>query len=224
MVNVTKEEFISYVKSPELLNQETVSKLKEIIDNYPFFHTAHILYLYNLRNINSYLFEEELEKHALFIPNRKKLFRLLNTATYSEEEFSLLPFSKEAFKKTDETKLAKNIEEIPTEPVTFYKLDTPQQLNKNKEHFDLIDEFISKNPTIERKQTLPESKSMPKSTTTETIDDNLITETLAVIYVKQKLYTEAINAYEKLSLKFPEKNSYFACQIEKIEKLISKEL
>ena len=41
--------------------------------------------------------------------------------------------------------------------------------------------------------------------------------------MKQGLYNEALQSYQKLILKFPEKNSYFAGQIENIKKLISKE-
>ncbi len=44
----------------------------------------------------------------------------------------------------------------------------------------------------------------------------LVSETLANLYLQQKLYEKAIMAYEKLSLKMPEKNAYFAEIIQKI--------
>ncbi len=51
--------------------------------------------------------------------------------------------------------------------------------------------------------------------------DDLMTETLAGIYIKQGHYVKAINIFEKLSLKYPEKSVYFAQQIKKVEELIS---
>ncbi len=85
----------------------------------------------------------------------------------------------------------------------------------------LVDRFLEANPRIEPQR---EKIDEPVQDITEGIEDTtpgLITETLAKIYISQQYYTKAIMVYEKLSLKFPEKSSYFATQIEKIERLIS---
>ena len=50
-------------------------------------------------------------------------------------------------------------------------------------------------------------------------NDELITETLAAIYYQQKNYEKAQEAYQKLSLKYPEKSVYFASRIKEIEVL-----
>ena len=52
------------------------------------------------------------------------------------------------------------------------------------------------------------------------LDDSYFTETLARIYVKQKRYDKALQIIKNLSLKYPEKNIYFADQIRFLEKLI----
>jgi hypothetical protein len=86
---------------------------------------------------------------------------------------------------------------------------------------DLVDRFIELNPRIEP---MREKLDTPIEDIAEKIEDKnpgLITETLARIYINQKFYTKAILIYEKLSLKFPEKSSYFATQIEKIKELMS---
>ena len=47
-----------------------------------------------------------------------------------------------------------------------------------------------------------------------------MTETLAKILVQQKKYNKAVKAYKILSLKYPEKNTFFASQINEIKRLI----
>lgn len=47
----------------------------------------------------------------------------------------------------------------------------------------------------------------------------LMTETLAKVYLEQKKYTKAIQAYEILILKYPEKSSFFADRINEIKNL-----
>lgn len=46
----------------------------------------------------------------------------------------------------------------------------------------------------------------------------MVTETLAAIYYQQKLYSKALQAYDDLTLKFPNKSAYFAGLQEKIRK------
>jgi len=92
--------------------------------------------------------------------------------------------------------------------------------SKNLSPTDLIDRFIMISPTIERMS--PKEYQPVRDPSEESQDETgkFITETLAKIYVTQGYYTKAINIYEKLSLQYPEKSSYFASRIEKIKDLI----
>ncbi|UCG27786.1 MAG: hypothetical protein JSV24_00060 [Bacteroidales bacterium] len=85
----------------------------------------------------------------------------------------------------------------------------------------LIDKFLESDPRI-ISPIEPEEDQEDISLKSVTEDEGFITDTLAQIYVKQGYYSKAIFAYEKLSLKFPEKSSYFASQIQKIKELIKK--
>ncbi|APY07812.1 hypothetical protein BWZ20_05660 [Winogradskyella sp. J14-2] len=94
------------------------------------------------------------------------------------------------------------------------KEDTTQPL-ANK--LDLIDKFISENPKIK-----PVTSNTPKPKLVNNdndVSDSLMTETLARIYLEQKNYDKAIQSYKILSLKYPEKSSFFADQIKLVEEL-----
>jgi len=51
-----------------------------------------------------------------------------------------------------------------------------------------------------------------------TNEDDLASESLADIYIKQKKYDKAVEMYHKLSLRNPQKNAYFARKIEEVLK------
>jgi hypothetical protein len=87
---------------------------------------------------------------------------------------------------------------------------------------ELIDRFIIANPRIEpsREKVYATSEDISKPFVEEA--GGLVTETLAKIYINQGYYSKAMDIYEKLSLKFPEKSSYFAAQIEKVKEYIKK--
>ena len=54
-------------------------------------------------------------------------------------------------------------------------------------------------------------------------DITFVSETLAKIYVLQGNYLKALQAYENLRLKYPEKRLYFAAQIKNLRKLINQQ-
>jgi hypothetical protein len=83
----------------------------------------------------------------------------------------------------------------------------------------IIDEFIKKDPQITPPK--PEQIDTENKAKRSAEDHNdLVSETLAKIYIEQMLYHKAIDTYEKLSLKFPEKSRYFADLIQSIKKKI----
>ena len=81
----------------------------------------------------------------------------------------------------------------------------------------IIERFIREEPQIKPpnpdKLTL---KNMAKHSAEDV--QEIVTETLAKIYADQGHYNKAIEAYQKLSLKYPEKSSYFADRISELEK------
>lgn len=86
-----------------------------------------------------------------------------------------------------------------------------------KKKFELIDKFIENKPKIVPTENLTSNINIKDSTT---IDKNeLMTETLAKVYLEQKKYKKAIQAYKILSLKYPEKSSFFANRIKAVRKL-----
>ena len=84
----------------------------------------------------------------------------------------------------------------------------------------LIDKFIETSPSISKPQ--PTKFYNPAQKARESVTENfdMVTETLAKIYVKQNNYKKAILVYEKLSLLYPEKIEYFSNQISELQALL----
>jgi len=89
-----------------------------------------------------------------------------------------------------------------------------EKQKKNK----LIDTFIKTNPKIPpiKQDATPISIVLEPSNADNSY---LMTETLARVYLEQKKYQKAIQAYEILILKYPEKSSFFADRILDIKNL-----
>jgi hypothetical protein len=327
-----------WIKNSGNMDRNSHRELKNLIDQYPYFQTAHLLLLKNLHDNQSIRFKEELRNSALFIPDRRQLFLLLQDQIKIQlktSETENLPLEEdkkaeieiqdqdvvaeakdgepeaaievkqilsdddkleELFDFSDdetavvsdtENTLDENVEAAKgeilelTEPTekkeqsdseilvaetevyhigyggNFYTLDQKsnedeieskepkenhsftdwmdvvdvnetsdeeQQNDQNSRHekvkrgIDLIDNFIQNDPRIERNIKVVDKQEDISLDSLEE-KDSFISETLAAIYVKQKLFDKAIAVYDKLVLKNPEKNVYFASQIEDLKKL-----
>ncbi len=196
MVNKTKDSFSKILKEFDPSDQLTSSVLKEILNAYPFFQTASAYYLKSLKVQRKDSFNEILPKTAILTYNRSILRKWI--------------YEKEA------NKINKKVDKI--EKYSF--LDWFDVINESESNLDykidLIDKFIKNSPKINiKKEYKPDLEIIPESK----IKDDLITETLAKIYIDQKKYNKAIKAYNILSLKYPKKSSFFADQIERIKNL-----
>jgi hypothetical protein len=193
------KQFNKLLANPVLLDETTVEGLKTLTEEYPYFQAAWMLYLKNLKQIKSPEFEAILKQVAVRVSDRKKLFNFLNTNFH---------------KKQAKVKLE-------GEALSSYKLKGDAENNSGD---SLIDKFLSASPGGLRAGT-EEDKKLSSANLKELVEksteesDEIITETLAVLYFQQKNYNKAAAAYAKLSLKYPEKSVYFATRIEEIEKL-----
>ena len=97
--------------------------------------------------------------------------------------------------------------------------EMPSELNFGKQKKkELIDKFIETSPRI---PPVKHDTPLPSIFYEPSKADNsyLMTETLARVYLEQKKYQRAIQAYQILILKYPEKSSFFADRILDIKNL-----
>ena len=101
-----------------------------------------------------------------------------------------------------------------------YKSKTEEEKkNEGNSKNDLIDKFLKESPHIDRNKEVTEGDMGQESIAPP---EGLYTEKLAVLYTEQKLYDKAIEIYNELILKNPEKSAYFAAKIEEINILNKK--
>ena len=102
--------------------------------------------------------------------------------------------------------------ELPIKQIRF----PIEEDSDKKKKFDLIDKFIESDPKLE-----PGSGAadVDIKASVKLNKEELMTETLAKVYLEQKKYKKAIQAYKILSLKYPEKSSFFADRIKAVKQL-----
>ena len=314
---MNRNDFIRMIRDSGQVNRQMTGEVKELLDLFPWFHSAHLLLLKGLHNTGDVRFENQLKQSAVHIADREVLYYILlqeRKVTEPEREVILnqpvvqqealedqyvdnqqvvietgknsqdiihnleissvesghsiqqgateLVYPEQtvlvlAESETDESAsvvLVIDDGETHIEETVIYmdpsintrehedlldldeeemempgKNSVPEEIehssqsetgDRKKIQSELIDKFIMTNPRIEpvRDKTDKPNDDLSRPFTEE--KGELVTETLAKIYVNQGYYSKAIDIYEKLSLKYPEKSSYFATQIQKVKALI----
>jgi hypothetical protein len=230
-----------------LLNKDTLSGLKQLVEDYPYFQTARMLYLKNLAMLNDVQFGVELKKTAIYIPDRKMLYMFIEDVrlilkTHTQEQLSE---AENPFELID-TFLKDQLGEEPDPTIVLppsvnqdYVLWTVREgqgledgnVAPALKHEELINKYLEHEEQGARRwmdaddDTLyatPDSidRLNQNEERGQSLDDSFFTETLAKVYFKQKRYEKALEIIRNLSMKYPKKNIYFADQIRFLEKLI----
>ena len=178
-------------------NLQNINEKEILTENPEKHHSAKIEIETEISESVASIIEEKLDigKPLVFTANEEHSFEEWLQLT------KLKPIDRAVSKTLEEIK---EIEVLNPEPVasTF------------EEKVSIIEKFISENPKIKPQKDQIVSakvKTAPQDT------NSLMTETLAKIYLEQKKYQKAIQAYQILILKYPEKSYLFADRIRNIK-------
>ncbi len=263
------------VKAPEKLTAEQLDSLANLVDQYPYFQTGHILYAKCLKNAGDARFEQQLSLTAIHTNNRDLLYDLISipapvedvkmqeekvvvkedplpvadptpeTVDQVQEEPTHEPIEVDYKAEEDLATLEQNYQaaamaneflsteelEDPVEDIRItveeQAAPTPDKLSFNdwlKEYEDypaeqnpteVVETQPEQSPSVEGASSFYSPSKMAKQSIEES--EEIVTETLAKIYVAQNHIDKAIWAYEVLALRFPSKSAYFATQIKTLK-------
>ena len=216
--------------------------LEQLTQIYPFFATPWA-YLAKAAQVQKKMDAERIIERAATLANNRAVFKdWMEIEVSAPSKFSEKKTHKPIPKKKTKTTTKK--ENITPNSKKNTTKDSPLRIEKKKAkrtfldwldqdekpsitlskskgaQWDVIDSFIENNPKISSSKEISPAKNINLAKRQTFDKEELMTETLAKILVQQKKYNKAVKAYKILSLKYPEKNTFFANQIFEIKRLI----
>ncbi|MNU12457.1 hypothetical protein D3C71_04810 [compost metagenome] len=132
-----------------------------------------------------------------------------------QEDFPKEKVEELPLKEENQTLLDSNVPGFINTWQSWLKIDRTEEIEKVKTETKnkVIESFIENNPKISQ------LKDVVNFVVKEKTDDisHLMTETLANLYIEQKLYTKAINAFQTLIKKHPDRKEYFENRIQEVK-------
>jgi len=191
--------------------------------------------LKNLQKLKSlreqFLFlEEDYDPEGSKKEDKTSTKNTTETKTPLKKEPKSPPSTKEKGKKEKLDEILKEDEEIDTKVNEYFiteiaeKKDPPREEKTTKKtaEKEIIEKFIEEQPSIGsiEKELGKSQEEITKDLSEKStrFGDDLISENLAVIFLKQGKKERALDIYRKLIWKLPQKKAYFAARIEEIKK------
>ena len=199
--------------------------LRAAFEEHPYFQWARLVHVGVLAQGQVSGLEAYVAAQACLLPNRQRLAVLLHTKPQTPTNEPFVDTNFELLQDPAETtKTLETQGEAPAKGEILEFLESqPQVANVSDEPTNqLIDQFLQDLPNMA--STRPEAPS-PQDTPEPQDDislqsvqepDDLASEQLALIYIRQGYTQKAIEIYRNLSLRFPEKSAYFAARIENL--------
>ena len=233
MVIKDSKSLFSLIEQFDPNNKDHLTHFEELTKIYPNFHLLRIYYLKALQKQEVSSFDKNLSHASIATYDRELLYQFIesdltpNKITKKNRKVQKVKPKKNVRKKiTKERNIVQKIKSDDPSPKTlkFYEWASylnskkaSSKKNNNLHNFQLIDDFLKSTERIIPDKNLKNDEDLSEKSWSS--NDELMTETLAKVFVKQKKFKKAIEAYQILSLKYPEKNSLFANQIKEIKKL-----
>ncbi len=207
-------QFLELIQKADQLEKADYLQLKKVQKNFPFFYISHALSTrFEVKNHDSI---PSLPLAAVTSSDRVWLKNWLNEPLAANaQEVDTVPIEKEEDSSSSKSKKRAAPKEDLIESIR--RKEKKEILDaKKREQIDLIKAFSKKEiklATIKEIEANQNTENLADASTS--LNEGLMSETFAKILLQQSKKAQAIEIYEKLALKFPEKRAYFADLIEK---------
>lgn len=233
------------ITHPERLGRQSLYDLRKITAEHPYYQPARILLLKNLFLLHDPTFDDELRRAAIFLTDRRVLFDIVEASHYKikESKNDELLHDEEGLTNRASSLIDEFLDNIPAdvaerderERKVITKADaqvdymgylmatSTESENKKDNSLDIIDDFLNKaggKLTLKDKPEYIPEMTMANDSEEDTEENEVLTENMANIYIKQGRYDKALSVMKTIHKKSKKKNPYFEDQVRFLQKLI----
>jgi hypothetical protein len=210
-ISITAHELLAMAHPETEISAEQLKLLEQLVECFPWFSYAQLLLLKGVMQRRQPSFDDRLLSASLYATSRERLHDYLKQIKIADPHKHNLHADADANLDNNND----GFEVMPFDTVCEKVVETPPASRQRSAayHDRLIDMFLAAQPsTIKPRPNVNDNDLtlIPEKNT----EPELVSETLAEIYLAQGLQDRAEQIYSKLSLLYPEKRAYFAARFQ----------